>query len=84
MNQIIETLLYLVDARCTRKDTYTNFDFTYDAQNQDDKYHCVIKNGIPETCAVRIYRGTGNSFDEAFENLRQNVVYDKAVNTEIE
>lgn len=75
MNQIIQTLIQLVKERHTQPWS-VDFSFTYDSEAQDDKYFCIIKGGIPETDNVMMYRGTGMSFDDAFEAMRLNVILD--------
>ncbi len=84
MNPIIQTLMGVLWARLSEtKDLYITYNFKYDSGGQDDRYSCEMRAGKPETCAVQIYEGTGNSFDEAFGNLRENIVYNKPLKSEL-
>lgn len=40
-------------------------------------YEAIMKIGVPQTCAVQIFRGVGATPDEAFKDMRKNILEDK-------
>lgn len=78
-HEAISSLVQLVKER--HKDTQIHFECNYATEpGRTDMaflYICKLTAYVPETCAVVVYMGNSHNFDEAFQRMTRNVVYNE-------
>ena len=82
--QKIYLMMQVIEKRFKERSNFiSKFELSYDSQNQDGKWFCEIRHGLPESDALIWYKAGGSTLEEAFNLLVENVMYDKPVTGEL-